>query len=108
MCFHLALYPLRDSPFNRGRSANKLFEHALVGAASLMSPIPALRDAAGPAGQAVFVEGGAEEWRRRIEADIADPEACRRRAEATRARIAALDPAGAAADLWLEILAAET
>jgi hypothetical protein len=108
MRFHLALYPLRDTPFNAARSANKLFEHALAGAASLMSPIPALRDAAGPAGRAIFVEGGAEEWRRCIEADIVDPEACCRRAAATRQRIAALDPAGAAAALWLDILAVET
>jgi hypothetical protein len=108
MRFHLALYPLRDTPFNAGRSANKLFEHALVGAASLMSPIPALRDAAGPAGRAIFIEGDAEQWHQRIEADIADPEACRTRAEAARRRIAALDPAGAAAELWLDILAGET
>ncbi len=47
MRFHLAIYPLGDTPFNRARSASKLYEHALVGAASLMSPIPALRDAAG-------------------------------------------------------------
>lgn len=35
--FHLALYPLLDTPFNRARSANKIIEHALVGAGGLYS-----------------------------------------------------------------------
>jgi hypothetical protein len=30
--FHLALYPLHQTPFDAARSANKLFEHAIVGA----------------------------------------------------------------------------
>ena len=80
MRFHLALYPLRDTPFNRARSANKLFEHALVGAASLMSPNPALVEAAGFSAE-IFVEGDMAEWARRIETDLADRDALRRRAE---------------------------
>ena len=35
--FHIALYPLMDTPFNRGRSMNKLIEHAVVGAAPIYS-----------------------------------------------------------------------
>ena len=35
--FHLALYPLLDTPFNRGRSPNKLIEHAVIGAAPVYS-----------------------------------------------------------------------
>ncbi len=35
--FHIALYPLLDTPFNRGRSVNKLIEHAVVGAAPVYS-----------------------------------------------------------------------
>jgi hypothetical protein len=30
--FHLALYPLEPTPFDQARSANKIFEHAIVGA----------------------------------------------------------------------------
>lgn len=30
--FHLALYPLEDTPFDRARSLNKIIEHAIVGA----------------------------------------------------------------------------
>ncbi|MGD1923558.1 MAG: hypothetical protein ACFB03_05130 [Paracoccaceae bacterium] len=35
--FHVALYPLLDTPFNQARSPNKLIEHAVVGAAPLYS-----------------------------------------------------------------------
>lgn len=35
--FHIALYPLLETPFNRARSPNKLIEHAIVGAAPLYS-----------------------------------------------------------------------
>lgn len=33
--FHLALYPLAPTPFDRARSANKLIEHGIVGAVGL-------------------------------------------------------------------------
>jgi hypothetical protein len=108
MRFHLALYPLRESAFNAARSANKLYEHALVGATSLMSPNPALRDAAGPGLADLFVEGGAQEWRDRIENEIADLAVCRDRAERTRAHILAGDPGKQTARQWLDILAGET
>jgi hypothetical protein len=107
MRFHLALYPLADTSFNRARSANKLYEHALVGAASLMSPNPALREAAGPGLAGLFVEGGAQDWAARLEADLSDPQAVRQRAEATRARIGATDPLQDSIRAWRDILAAE-
>lgn len=106
--FHLALYPLADTPFNRARSANKLYEHALVGAASLMSPNPALRDAAGSDLAAIFVEGGPEDWAKRLAALLARPSALREIAEAARMRILAAEPARRAADGWREILASES
>ena len=103
--FHLALYPLQDSRFTAARSANKLFEHALVGAASLMSPNPALRAATAAGDLAdLFVAGGAEAWEERIRADLSDRRACRDRAQRTRAHILAADPLGAAARQWRAIL----
>jgi hypothetical protein len=108
MRFHLALYPLQRTPFNAARSANKLFEHAIVGAASLVSPIPALEEVAGARLPDIFVEGGPEAWRDRLEASIADLEACRERAQRIRRHILALDPLGQAARHWLELLADET
>ena len=106
--FHFAIYPLRDAAFNRARSANKLFEHALVGATSLMSPIPALVDAAGSASTGLFVEGGPDEWRARIEVDLADLAAARARAERVGKHISEIDPLGAAAERWLAILSGDT
>lgn len=104
--FHLALYPLAKTPFNAARSANKLYEHALVGAASLMSPNPALRAAAGADLSEIFVEDGAD-WARRIEACLARPDALSTRIEATFARIIASDPLANAARQWRDILAPE-
>ena len=107
MRFHLALYPLAPTAFNAARSANKLYEHALVGAASLMSPNPALRAAAGPGAAARFIDGDAEEWGAQIEAHLARPDAMREQMEAARAHIHATDPLAYAALQWRDILASE-
>ncbi|MGH6925743.1 MAG: hypothetical protein ACRED5_18605 [Propylenella sp.] len=107
MRYQLALYPLADTAFNRARSANKLYEHALVGAASLLSPNAALREAAGQNLSHLFVEGGRREWASRLMSDLADPEALRRRADATRAHIAATDPLARSVAAWRDILSAE-
>jgi hypothetical protein len=104
MRFHLALYPLQKTAFNWARSANKLFEHAIVGAASLMSSNPALSEAAGPASN-IFVKQ--EDWRERIQQDLSDIGSLRRRHEAVAAQIKAADPLAAAARAWGEILASE-
>lgn len=105
MRFHLALYPLADTPFNRARSSNKLSEHALTGAASLMSPNPALREAAGSAIPGLFVEGGVETWAERLRHDLSDPEALHDRAEAVRAHLLAAPPLESSIEAWRAILA---
>jgi hypothetical protein len=107
MRYHIALYPLAATTFNHARSANKLFEHAIVGATSLMSPNPALRAAAGPEAAASFVEGSAEEWEERIAALLAAPGAMRGRVERARAHLHATDPLAYAALQWRDILAQE-
>ena len=107
MRFHLALYPLAPTAFNNARSANKLYEHALVGAASLMSANPALRAAAGPEAAARFVDGGAEDWEAKIEAHLAEPDAMRKHADAARAHIHATDPLAYSALQWRDILASD-
>jgi hypothetical protein len=107
MRFHLALYPLAPTAFNNARSANKLYEHALVGAASLMSPNPALRAAAGPEAAARFVDGGAEDWEAQIEAYLGQPDAMRKQVEMARAHIHATDPLAYSALQWRDILAPE-
>lgn len=35
--FHVAVYPMQDTPFNLARSCNKVMEHAMVGAVSVFS-----------------------------------------------------------------------
>jgi len=107
MRFHIAVYPLASSPFNRARSANKLYEHAIVGAASLMTPNPALRAAAGPDVAQAFIEGDADIWEERIAVLLESPEAARRQVEATRAHIEATNPLASSAEQWREILAPE-
>jgi hypothetical protein len=104
MRFHLALYPLAPTPFNRARSANKLYEHAIVGAASLMAPNPALKAATGDGLAEIFVEGGADEWMARIESLLTDREELRQRVELTRAHILADNPLARAAETWRKIL----
>ncbi|MGH8513798.1 MAG: hypothetical protein ACREV8_07625, partial [Gammaproteobacteria bacterium] len=105
MRFHLALYPLAPTAFNKARSANKFFEHAIVGAASLMSPNPALKTAAGDSLGDIFVEDGVDEWAARIEELIADRNALHQRVDETRAHILAGNPLALAARTWREILA---
>jgi hypothetical protein len=107
MRFHLAIYPLAPTPFNMARSANKVFEHALVGAASLMSPNPALRAAAGPGVAATFVEGDGDEWEVKIGEFLTSPGEMRKRVEAARAHIHATNPLAYAALQWRDILAPE-
>jgi len=104
--FHLALYPLAPTPFNAARSANKLFEHAIVGAASLMSSNQALRAAAGP-DVVRFVEGGPDGWAEAMDAFLAKPEDMRRHAEAARAHVHATNPLAYAALQWRDILQPE-
>lgn len=102
--FHMALYPLTQTRWNAARSSNKLFEQALTGAAPLMSANPALLEAAGPDLPEIFVEADPADWARRIAAAIADPAACRARADAVRARILEFDAPGRAARTWSELL----
>lgn len=72
--FHLALYPLLDTPFNRARSPNKLIEHAVVGAAPVYSATWAesKRVPNGVAGVCLPNDPGA--WAEVIRALVRDPD----------------------------------
>ncbi|MEM9145613.1 MAG: hypothetical protein AAGC57_05390 [Pseudomonadota bacterium] len=86
---HLALYPLRDTAVNRARSANKIIEHAVVGAAGLYSESwpEASRIARRNAG--LVLPSDPEAWRAAIMGLLDDPE--RRLALATAGRGLAAD-----------------
>ncbi len=60
--FHIALYPLLDTPFNRGRSINKLIEHAVVGAAPVYSRSWAGGRRAEAAGAGLAVRNEPADW----------------------------------------------
>lgn len=62
--FHLALYPLEETTFDRARSANKLFEHAIVGAVGVYPR--GWRPAAMAAGGAVLAPDNPDDWRQTL------------------------------------------
>lgn len=103
--FHLALYPLRSNAFNAARSSNKLFEHAVVGAASLMSPTPATGDLLGGALSEIFVETGADQWAQRIETLTSRPLLAQTLAARTLMHLNTLDSAADHVRLWRRLLA---
>ncbi len=67
--FDLALYPLLDTEVNQSRSINKFLEHAVVGAASIISANAPFADRLQP-GDCQFVQAG--EWSDCLEMFMAD------------------------------------
>jgi hypothetical protein len=107
MRFHLAVYPLAPTTFNQARSANKFTEHAVVGAASLMTRNPALTAAAGSGNTVTFVDDSPDAWAAQIDAFLAAPQSMRGQVERARAHLEATDPLAYAALQWRDILAPE-
>jgi hypothetical protein len=101
---HLALYPLPATVFARARSANKLIEHALAGAAPLYPEgwPPGERAAAAGAGLVLPAEPAV--WAEAILALAADPARARALAEAAQALAAAIDGTSAQRALWPALL----
>lgn len=102
--FHLALYPLLDTPFNRARSPNKLIEHGLVGAAPLYSRSWSEAWRAGAAGAGLVLENRAEEWRAAVEALLARPDRMRELAAGAGTLARALNRPGEQRRLWAELM----
>lgn len=102
--FHLALYPLRPTKFNKARSTNKLFEHALTGAASLMSPSPATKDMLKGSLEEIFIEGDEQEWAKRIERFIENPILAQTLTARTLMHLNALDITNDHVEVWRKIL----
>lgn len=102
--FHLALYPLMDTPFNRARSLNKLIEHGVVGAAPLYSRCwpEAWRARAAEAG--LVLENRAEVWRDAIESLVARPAGMRALAARAGSLARNLNQAGPQRRLWSQLM----
>lgn len=102
--FHLALYPLMDTPFNRARSLNKLIEHGLVGAAPLYSRSWPEAARAGAAGAGILLDNDPQAWRAAIEGLIARPGTMRGIAARAGALARDLNQAGPQRRLWSELM----
>ena len=102
--FHLALYPLMDTPYNRARSLNKLIEHGLVGAAPLYSRAWPEAWRAGSAGAGLLLGNVAEDWLGAIEGLIARPETTREIAARAASLARALNQPEPQRRLWAELM----
>ena len=102
--FHLALYPLMDTEFNRGRSLNKLIEHGVVGAGALYSRNwgEAWRAREGAAG--LTLRNRRDDWRAAIEQLLARPEAMRELAAGAGVLARALNRAEPQRRLWSKLM----
>ncbi|MEM1299320.1 MAG: hypothetical protein AAGH68_08555 [Pseudomonadota bacterium] len=102
--FHLALYPLLDTPFNRARSPNKLIEHAVVGAAPIYSESwrESHRVAQGLAG--LCLPNERQVWFNTLRELIDQPARLRTLASGAQATAARLNNAEAQRALWCELM----
>ena len=105
--FHLALYPMLDTPFNRGRSVNKVIEHAVLGAVGLYSADWAFADRIrnGETGFLAPNEEGA--WVAAILAAMDDPAGLRAMQAKARAAAELLNDPAAQRRFWGERLGLE-
>ncbi|MFQ5566707.1 MAG: hypothetical protein ACE5EU_10125 [Paracoccaceae bacterium] len=102
--FHLALYPLLDTEFNRARSLNKLIEHGVVGAAALYSRNWGEAWRAGESGAGLVLRNRRDDWLAAIEHLLARPEAMRGLAAGAGALARRLNRAEPQRRLWSELL----
>lgn len=100
--FHILLYPLTGTPFNRGRSVNKLIEHGLTGGASVFSSEWA--EAGRAEGAAVLAPTTRAAWVEAVISLIDDAARMRDVAEAGRRRAEALNQPGPQRRLWADQL----
>lgn len=71
--YHLALYPMLDTPFNQGRSLNKLIEHAIVGAPGIYSRGWEYADRVVDGKTGLLAENSVDAWVAAVESALADP-----------------------------------
>lgn len=100
--FHLALYPLAQTGFDRARSASKITEHAILGAAGLYPAGWAPASAMGQA--ALLAPDDPAQWRAAIEQAVARRAGLREIAQAAQRQLACHHPAAVQQALWLDLL----
>lgn len=95
---HIGLYPLLDTDFNRYRSINKLIEYVNLGAAPLVSDVPAMTDVP------LQLRVREEDWAARVNALVSN-ENLRHEIWQTAARfVAARNPLKTTAECWSRLL----
>lgn len=102
--FHIALYPLLDTPFNRARSPNKLIEHAVVGAAPIYSRTWSEAHHVQDGRDGVLLANKTGDWKNAIEALIRDPGRLRRIATGAQTLAARLNDPRPQRSLWQRLL----
>jgi len=102
--FHIALYPLMDTPFNRGRSPNKLIEHAIVGAAPVYSTSWAEGTRAAEEGAGLCLPNDGHAWHAGIAGLIGDAARMQRIAAGAQALGRRLNDPRPQRKLWRELL----
>ena len=102
--FHIALYPLLDTPFNRARSPNKLIEHAVVGAAPFYSAnwSEARHISHGHNGIVLSNAGG--DWKSALETLVRQPARLRQIAQGAQTLAAELNDPAPQRTLWRRLL----
>lgn len=102
--FHLALYPLMDTPFNRGRSPNKLIEHAVIGAAPVYSASWCEARRASVHNAGLCLPNDPDAWYRAISALIGDRVEMHRLAAAAQRLGRSLNSADEQRALWRDLM----
>ncbi len=105
--YHLALYPMLDVPFNRGRSLNKLIEHAVVGAPGIYSRDWEFARHVGDGVTGMLADNTVEAWFEAARTALADPVGLRRMQQAARAHAATLNDPGRQRAFWHDRLELE-
>lgn len=99
--FHLGLYPLPNTPFDKARSHNKLLEHGVVGAVGMYSsdwPASKILDA-----KSLSADGSTDQWIDMISSRLAQPENLRQLILHSRPVLTELNDHNVQRNFWSEL-----
>ena len=100
--FHLGLYPLPDTAFNKARSRNKLLEHGVVGAVGIYSE--EWQAVSSMTGRAIVAESDPEAWIETLSRTLAKPHCLRALFNDSRSTLDDMNDATIQRRFWSELL----